>query len=468
MNVHRKITHSTDPLFHIEQGHRFFEKDKFRLAASAFQKALRIDPQMSTAYNNLGQVYQAQGNFASAIENYKTALKLDKTFRLARKNLLLVYMDQGHFNPAQPLLRQLLKKNMDDGDMVQLAVRFHLNAGDLKKAAFYANILAEINHGYPAKDDALLSPDMRQLTTRKLRHDVEQLYHLKTKRIKIKNLGSIIKNYEKVLKNLPASSRDKKMPLTPWQQRLIGNAYSSIVYRPNTPRIPRALSKNWDVVSTLNDRSSAETDFMNSEFGISVIDNFLTPKALLALRKFCLESTIWFENHYSHGRLGSFFPNGFNCPLLIQIAEELKKVFPKIIGEKHPLLQLWGFKCEPFQPGTPPHADFAAVNVNFWITANEANLDPETGGMVIYDVEAPLSWDFDSYNNKGNKIIKYLRRKKAKSVTIPYKANRAIIFNSDLFHGTAPVNFRNDYESRRINITMLFGRRENAPIHDHD
>jgi len=34
-----------------------------------------------------------------------------------------------------------------------------------------------------------------------------------------------------------------------------------------------------------------------------------------------------------------------------------------------------------------------------------------------------------------------------------------VIFNSDLFHETGEINFRGGYENRRINITMLFGKR---------
>jgi hypothetical protein len=34
-----------------------------------------------------------------------------------------------------------------------------------------------------------------------------------------------------------------------------------------------------------------------------------------------------------------------------------------------------------------------------------------------------------------------------------------VIFNSDLFHETGEINFRSGYENRRINITMLFGKR---------
>ena len=44
-------------------------------------------------------------------------------------------------------------------------------------------------------------------------------------------------------------------------------------------------------------------------------------------------------------------------------------------------------------------------------------------------------------------------------VNVPYRQNRAVIFNSDLFHATAPLDFKPGYANRRVNVTMLFGRR---------
>jgi hypothetical protein len=34
-------------------------------------------------------------------------------------------------------------------------------------------------------------------------------------------------------------------------------------------------------------------------------------------------------------------------------------------------------------PGIGIHADFAAINVNFWITPDDANLDPKSGGIQL-------------------------------------------------------------------------------------
>ena len=53
----------------------------------------------------------------------------------------------------------------------------------------------------------------------------------------------------------------------------------------------------------------------------------------------------------------------------------------------------------------------------------------------------------------------FLSRVGAKPITVPYRANRAVIFDSDLFHETDNIDFQEGYLNRRINITMLYGRR---------
>jgi hypothetical protein len=193
-----------------------------------------------------------------------------------------------------------------------------------------------------------------------------------------------------------------------------------------------------------------------------VIDHFLEDGALEALRRFCLESTVWSTHRYSLGRLGSFFRDGFNTPLLIQIAEELRRAFPRVIGERHPLRQLWAFKYANRQPELAPHADFAAVNVNFWITPDDANLEPGGGGLILYDDRAPPDWDFEAYNRGGDRIRERLVASGARATHVPYRCNRAVIFDSDLFHTTSALRFRDGYENRRINVTLLFGDRHEA------
>jgi tetratricopeptide (TPR) repeat protein len=207
-------------------------------------------------------------------------------------------------------------------------------------------------------------------------------------------------------------------------------------------------------------RVEAGSQWRTASPQIVVIDDLLTLPALQALRRFCLGSTIW-RNSFEEGYLGAFPEDGFACPLLAQIAEELSSAFADIFASL-PLQYLWAFKYDSQLQGIKVHADFAAVNVNFWITPDCANLDPESGGLVIWDKAVPADWDFGTYNGEAAPIREFLLRTGAQSVTVPYRANRAVIFDSDLFHETNRMNFKPGYENRRINVTLLYGRRKTS------
>lgn len=45
------------------------------------------------------------------------------------------------------------------------------------------------------------------------------------------------------------------------------------------------------------------------------------------------------------------------------------------------------FSCS--MDGIAVHADSATVNLNFWLTPDEANLDPTSGGLVVYPKVPP-------------------------------------------------------------------------------
>ena len=123
--------------------------------------------------------------------------------------------------------------------------------------------------------------------------------------------------------------------------------------------------------------------------------------------------------------------------------------------------KFWAFKYDTtLGTGIGIHADFADLNLNFWITPDKYNNEKNSGGLKVYDVPAPENWSFKRYNNNSEEIYNYLKEKKANCVAIPYKYNRAVLFNSAYFHETDKINFKEGYESRRINITYLFGSRQ--------
>ncbi len=210
----------------------------------------------------------------------------------------------------------------------------------------------------------------------------------------------------------------------------------------------------------INPQNTAEVTqaWRGSDPRIVVIDNLLTPEALEGLRRYCRGSNIW-HTAYSQGYLGAFPESGFAAPLLAQVAEELRASFGEIFAA-HPLRYHWAFKYDSELDGIGIHADEAAVNVNFWITPDAANLDPEGGGLVIWDKQAPLEWDFAKFNSDERAAYDFLDKSGARPIKVAYRANRAVIFDSNLFHKTDAITFAQGYENRRINITMLYGRRQ--------
>ena len=201
----------------------------------------------------------------------------------------------------------------------------------------------------------------------------------------------------------------------------------------------------------------ATHDWHRTQPQIIVVDQLLTPEALEKLRRFCWGSTIWRDTH-PEGYLTAMPEHGLACPLIAQIDEEMRAAYPGILGT-HQLRYLWAFKYDNMLRGVGTHADPSLVTFNFWITADEANLDPDRGGLTVWDVAAPKHWKTQQYIGDTPGSQAYVKRAGGKSVTIPYRSNRAIVFSSALFHETDHMTFKPGYTNRRINITMLYGRR---------
>lgn len=299
--------------------------------------------------------------------------------------------------------------------------------------------------------------DLAHCSKAKLRHDIEQLGHLADRGIAVPHSGHMIRGYGEALARLPATLPEGRVaPLPAASARELAPYYNRCHYLRDTPATPGPAVAGLDA-------EAVTADYRARAPGITWIDGFLTPEALQSLRAFCLESTIWYDFEHPGGYLGAYLQEGFNCPLLLQIARELPAALPGIFGD-HVLMQMWAYKYDSRLSGIDMHADFAAINVNFWLTPTSASLDPEGGGMVVWDTEAPGDWGKDDYNTydpeRQRRIRDYLAARGARRIVIPHCQNRCVIFNSDLFHRTDDIRFRDGYENRRINVTMLYGLRE--------
>lgn len=428
-------------------------KDQHRLTAAVqiYRKALILNPAHADTHNNLGVALKEQNAREEAIAAYREAIRLKPAHFEAWNNLGLALMETGASDGAIAAFRQALTIVPNSSKAMYNLGIAAMWKGDHTGAIAYFSQVAERkhNHGGPVQETGLFRS--------RLKHDAEQTRLL----IERGRLDASHRNYVEALERLeitlaaayPARNR---CPVAPAALSAIAPSFTQFLYRAPCERLADgALNPQLDV-------QAIEARYLGHQPEVTFIDRLLKPEALAALRTFCLESTIW-KKDYENGYLGAFLGDGFATPLLLQIAEELRHAFPGIFKD-HRLTQAWAFKQDSARRGLSIHADAAAVNVNFWITPDEANLDPEKGGLVVYDKEAPADWNFAAYNSEQNKpkILEWLSQAGAQTIRVPYRANRAVAFNSDLFHETDDVTFRDDYLSRRINITLLYGYRHQA------
>jgi tetratricopeptide (TPR) repeat protein len=389
---------------HNNIGHILLQQSKPDKAADSFRRALATKPDYAEAHSNLGAALGQLEQLDEAAACCLRAIAARPDYAEAHNNLGNVLKKQGKLREAEACYRKALACKPDFPEAHKHLAAILCEEGRTAEGLAVYTRHAELTYGAGAPLSA--GPSVAH----KLQHDAEQQAWL----------------------------GDKAAPFTIADgSRIAGPAV-------NPANRIAEISETWRTARPQ----------------IVVIDDLLTAEALQKLRRFCLDSTIW-RAIYEGGYLGAFPEHGFAPPLLAQIAEELRALYPVIIGD-HPLLHFWAFKYDSSLRGINKHADFAAVNVNFWITPDEANLDPAHGGLVVWDAAAPLDWDFAKYNAADDDIRAFLEREQAKPVTVPYRANRAVVFDSDLFHETDTIHFKPGYDNRRINVTLLFGRRQGA------
>jgi len=287
-----------------------------------------------------------------------------------------------------------------------------------------------------------------------MNHDIEQFRYLASLGPETGHFLALAKVYEAVDTEIEWPNDDEiVIPLSDDHRQRLGDTYNRPIHLLEAPGVTGStLSGNLDV-------EKITANYLSHASGMTYFDDLLSSDALASLRRFMLSSMIWFDFTYRGGYLGAMLKDGLACPLLLQIADDLRQTFPDIF-KNHQLTQLWAYKYDSRLTGIEVHADAAAINVNFWITPDTANLNSSSGGLVVYDVEAPLDWNFKAYNSNSKRIRKYLADRGSGKIVVPYGENRIVLFNSSLFHETDTMDFKLGYENRRINLTMLFGRRE--------
>ena len=348
---------------HLNLGTVLMDLNRFEEASECFSLATNIDPNHSIAFNNLGNAKFKMYQYEDAVVDYEKAIALDPLCIEAYTNMGVLFKEEGELEAALKYIQKAININPENinslnnyGAILSDLRQYEEAEDSYKKAlsidpnnigvignyAILLNIIGkkELSLSFFSKRldlargkyaDNLDLPQFKYISKSKIKHDIEQFQFLKSTYkgdVRFENLVDI---YSELDAEIIWPAKDAEWVLLSKSQReRIADSYNRLVHIACAPEISGgALNKNLDAVAITQ-------NYFENKPGITYFDNFLNDLALKGLRQFLMESTIWYDFSYSGGYLGAMYTDGVACPLLLQIAEELRKVFPKIIKESRP------------------------------------------------------------------------------------------------------------------------------------
>ena len=422
-----------------------------RLAAAEamYRNALALVPGHAFTNHNLGVVIAAQGRHEAAIAHFDALIAAEPHYAAAHYNRAVALQQLGRSAASIQGFAQACALEPDRYDAHRALGFLWLAQGERGRALDHFARTYELRRGEDRTGIAAKS--LTHATRSKLTHDAAQFHYLAQYRRDGQRFETLARLYAEVAEEFP----DEAAPLSDRQRDRLGDDYNTAI------NIGSASELASRAVGDRPDRDALTRRFL-TEGGVVMIDKLLTPPALLALRRYLLESTIWHDFGYIDRFVASYLEDGLACPLLLQIADELRGAFPEVLRD-HPLSQAWAFKGLSARATVDTHADDAAVTVNFWVTPDTANRNPTAGGLAVCRVPPPSSRAPESYDADREYAVAFLAQHAAATITVPYGENRAVMFRSRLLHRSDAPDFEIGYENHRINVTFLFGQHAEVP-----
>jgi tetratricopeptide (TPR) repeat protein len=420
-----------------------FQAGRLAEAQAGYQAALTAAPGNTAVMHNLGAIAATRGQYEDAIALFDEVIGRDPRSVSAHYNRALACLSLGRRNIAIEGLSRVCALQPEHYEAHRTLGFLWLAESNRGRALDHFARTYELRRG----DDRtnLAGKSLTHATRDKLRHDAEQFHFLAKRTRNSQRFTALARNYEDVAQDFP----EQLQKLSDRHFGRLGEDYNCPIHLRAAPELAsRAVSERCDLgVLAHGFRASGAVYF----------DNLLTPDALKRLHSFLLESTIWHDFSHIGGFVASYLEDGLACPLILQIADEIRSTFADLLAD-HPLSQAWAFKGLRPASAVDVHADDGAISVNFWVTPAEANLKPDRGGLVVSLIPPPEDWRMSGYDEDQERIVAFLEQNPHDRLKAPYRDNRAVLFASRLFHWSDTPEFASGYDNNRINLTFLYGR----------
>ncbi|NBW41988.1 hypothetical protein EBR25_13455 [bacterium] len=216
-------------------------------------------------------------------------------------------------------------------------------------------------------------------------------------------------------------------------------------------------SKNSESILGNHDWSKVREDFQKTApYNFAVIDDFFNPSRAEEVRRAVLDDKSWQYKNWTSKELYNRNPK---IEAIQELGRELKTHLGSVV-EGLELVNHWAFLHQR-NAGLETHSDNGEVTVNIWLTPNQFNLEPSTGGMVFFDVKRDPEMLIHEFNvvDWSEKYVS--ERTKGGTERVDYAFNRAVVFDSKTFHASDTMNFvASGADTYRLNMTLIFDRKE--------
>ncbi len=412
------------------------------------KKAIEYDINFTKSYLNLANCYSAQKKYDDALKTLEEGKKIDPNDTRFTKNIINIYIeryslskDKIHLRKAIEYLDKIDINETFDQKLISNYALVYLWDNNLEKSLKLFKIAEKKSQVLP-NIDVLLNIKDKSILSHLVKHEYEQISHIDSDLDGIRNM-KITQEFYNSLKKI----NNKRFEKYTEDDLMFISTLHKIKYN-KPPKIKSSLI-NQDL-----DFQSIQNYYCSSKPQICIVDNILSKEFYDDINSFFRCANI-FKRPYPRGYVGTFLGTGMANQPILQFSIDLKDKLSEIFKDYN-LSQAWAFKYDSQQKGISIHADDARVNVNLWLTSDDANLDKDSGGMIIWKKKPKKSANFHDFNATVNSDKMISDVGNSEFIKVPYKGNRAVLFDSKLYHATDDITFDSNYINRRINVTFLY------------